>query len=443
LLVEANMSINQVLNEILSDALDTRQGFSFTRRDAVLPDVPNKAQAVIGMRRTGKTTFLRQLQGQWRSRVQPERVVFIGFDDDRLLDISTGQLDYLFEEYFRRYPELRKKETVWWLLDEIQMVTGWERFVRRILDSENIQVVVSGSSAKMLSREVHSSLRGRGMETIIRPFSFREFLRHKNEEPDSPVPSLTGQKRSRLENLLVEYLKTGGFPEVQGLSAELHREILRGYVDTVLFRDVVERHGVSQVAALRWVVRQCLKNPAGSFSVNKLNQDLRSQGLGVAKDAIYAMVSHLEDAFLIRSVTIATESERRKNSNPRKIYPVDTGLISTFNSSGSSNIGHALETVVLHELDRRKADLGYVRTSGGREVDFLARFPDSREELIQVCADLSDKETVTRELEALVEASAEYPRASLKILVLTASQANNDFGNNVTVQPIAEWLMDV
>ena len=91
------MSINQVLNEILSDALDTRQGFSFTRRDAVLPDVPNKAQAVIGMRRTGKTTFLRQLQGQWRSRVQPERVVFIGFDDDRLLDISTGQLDYLFE----------------------------------------------------------------------------------------------------------------------------------------------------------------------------------------------------------------------------------------------------------------------------------------------------------------------------------------------------------
>jgi len=329
-----------------------------------------------------------------------------------------------------------------WLLDEIQLVPGWERFARRVLDSEQIRIVVSGSSARMLSREVHSSLRGRGMETIIRPFSFREFLRHRNEEPEGLVRNLTAPKRSKIEKLLREYLTIGGFPEVQGLAVELRREILQGYVNTVLFRDVVERHGVTQVAALRWLIRQCLKNPAGSFSVHRLHQDLKSQGYKIAKDALYAMVAHLEDAFLMRGVPLATKSERRRNSNPRKVYPVDTGLIGAFDLSGRSNIGHAMETIVLHELDRRKADVGYVRTEDGREVDFLAQFPNKRQELIQVCADLSDLETTKREIEALKEAAKEYSSASPRVLVSTTDQERKDLGKGITVQPIAEWLLD-
>lgn len=220
------------------------------------------------MRRAGKTTFLHQLRDEWRTSLFPERAIYIGFDDDRLADIGVGQLGLLLEEYFRTHPELRGRQTVHWFLDEIQLVPGWERFCRRVLDTERIELVVSGSLARMLSREVHTSLRGRSMATVIRPFGFREFLRHRGEEP-----------------------APGAFRPTP-----------------------VERYRVTQVEALRWLVRQCLRNPAGSMSVHRLHLDLRAQGHGVAKDAVHAMLGHLTDAFLLTAVTLATESERQRNS---------------------------------------------------------------------------------------------------------------------------------
>lgn len=345
------------------------------------------------MRRAGKTTFLLQLLTEPRAHLPPERVFFVSFDDDRLAELSLEQLGLLLEEYYRRFPELRGREKVHWFLDEIQLVPGWERFVRRVIDSELVEIVVSGSSARMLSREVHTSLRGRGMETVIRPFSFRE------------------------------YLTEGGFPEAQGLPPPLRVELLQGYVDTVLFRDVVERFGVSQVAALRWLVRQCLRNPAGAFSVHRLYLDLKAQGHGVAKDAVHAMLGHLLDAFLLSTVPIATKSERRRNSNPRKVYPVDPGLIGAFDASGHANLGHALETVVQNELERRKAHLGYVKTRDGLEVDFRARYQAGEEEIVQVCADPSAAATKDRELRAIAEGAAEYPRATRRLLVLSRDHA--------------------
>ena len=436
------MSLHPVLNEKLNAAVAPGPELVATRRDAALPAIPGKVHAVIGMRRAGKTTYLRQLQSQWRASVEPARVVYLNFEDDRLAGLPLEQLGMLLEEYYRSYPEWRGRETVWWLLDEIQVVNGWERFVRRLMDTERIEVVVSGSSARMLSREVHTSLRGRGTETVIRPFSFREFLRHRGEEPEGKARALTSAKRSRVERFFGEYLAVGGFPEAQGLAAGLRVDLLQGYVDTVLFRDVVERRGVTQVAALRWLTRQCLKNPAGSFSVHRLHQDLKAQGLGVAKDALHAMVGHLEDAFLLRCVPLATESERRRNSNPRKIYPVDTGMIGAFDRTGRSNVGHALETVVLHELDRRQAEVGYVRTGTGHEVDFLARFHGGREELIQVCADTGPAETRERELQALEEALREHPRATPKLLVLNFEQLAVKVPPGVTVQAAYQWLLD-
>lgn len=436
------MSLHPVLNEKLNAAVAPGPELVATRRDAALPAIPGKVHAVIGMRRVGKTTYLRQLQSQWRASVEPARVVYLNFEDDRLAGLPLEQLGMLLEEYYRSYPEWRGRETVWWLLDEIQVVNGWERFVRRLMDTERIEVVVSGSSARMLSREVHTSLRGRGTETVIRPFSFREFLRHRGEEPEGKARALTSAKRSRVERFFGEYLAVGGFPEAQGLTAGLRVDLLQGYVDTVLFRDVVERRGVTQVAALRWLTRQCLKNPTGSFSVHRLHQDLKAQGLGVAKDALHAMVGHLEDAFLLRCVPLATESERRRNSNPRKIYPVDTGMIGAFDRTGRSNVGHALETVVLHELDRRQTEVGYVRTGTGHEVDFLARFHGGREELIQVCADTGAAETRERELRALEEALREHPRATPKLLVLNFEQLAVKVSRGVTVQAAYQWLLD-
>lgn len=362
------MALRPILLDKLNAALAPGQPQRLTRRDAALPVISGKVHTVIGMRRTGKTTFLLQLLGTRREEVPPERAIHVSLDDDRLANLDADQLNRLLEEYYRRYPKLRSRETVYWLLDEIQLVSGWDRFVRRVLDTERIVVVVSDSSAQMLSREVHTSLRGRAMATVIRPFSLREFLRHHGEEPTVEPRRWVSAERSKIEKRFGECLKAGGFPEAQDLPQIMRVELLQGYVDTVLFRDIVERYGVSQVSALRWLIRQCLRKPAGLMSVHRLYQDLKAQGHCVGKDAVHDLFGDLLDAFVISAVALDTESERRRNSNPRKIYPIDPGLIDAFDSSGRSNIGHALETAVLNELDRRKARVGYLKSPEGFEV---------------------------------------------------------------------------
>jgi len=436
------MSLHPILAEKLSEAVLPAPPLSMTLRDARLPAVSGKVHAVIGMRRAGKTTFLRQLLAEYRAELPTEQAIYLSFDDDRLGELPLEQLGFLLEEYYRRYPGLRGTKQVHWFLDEIQLVSGWERFARRVLDTEKISLVVSGSSAKMLSREVHSSLRGRGMETIIRPFGFREFLRHRREEPVKPPERWTAPDRSHMEHQFREFLIQGGFPEIQNLPTNLRIDLLQGYVDTVLFRDVVERHAISQVAALRWIVRHALRNPAGRVSIYRLYQDLRSQGHAIGKDAVHAMVGHLIDAFLISAVSIATESERQRNSNPRKIYPSDPGLISAFAASGRANAGHALETVVFHELDRRDAEISYVKCGGDLEVDFLARFPDGSEELIQVCADLSDPATHARELRAIEAAADLHPQATRRLLVLNRDAMDGAKPPpELTIEPASDWIL--
>jgi uncharacterized protein len=204
------MTLHPVLEEKLNAALAPTAIQTFTRRDAALPNLPNKVHAVTGMRRAGKTTFLKQLVAEQQSAASLERAVYISFDDDRLAEIKADQLSALLEAYYRRFPNLRRKETVSWFLDEIQLVPGWERFVRRVLDTEKVALVVSGSSARMLSREVHTSLRGRGIETVIQPFSFREFLRHRAEEPAAEPRRWTADQRSLIEKRFGEYLLEGG-----------------------------------------------------------------------------------------------------------------------------------------------------------------------------------------------------------------------------------------
>src|SRR3990167_3415605 len=141
------MSLHPVLNEKLNAAVAPDPELVATRRDAALPAIPGKVHAVIGMRRAGKTTYLRQLQSQWRASVEPARAVDFQFEDDRLVGLSLVQLGMLLEEYYRSYPEWRGRETVWWLLDEIQVVNGWERFVRRLMDTERSEGGGAGAAA--------------------------------------------------------------------------------------------------------------------------------------------------------------------------------------------------------------------------------------------------------------------------------------------------------
>ena len=412
-----------------------------TRRDVWLPAVKGKATAVIGMRRAGKTSLLWQiLADRHAGGVEREGLLYFSFEDERLAGMQVSDLDLLVEEFYRLNPAWRDTRRACFFLDEIQVVPGWEMFARRLLDSENIELFLSGSSARLLSREVATSMRGRAMEAVVAPFSFREMLRHASREPQASTDRLTKVERSRLDHDLLEYLTLGGFPEAQGLDSRNRIELLRSYVDVVLLRDVVERHNLSQPQVLRWMVQQLLGNAAGAFSINKFHADLKSRGVAVSKDTLHGLLAHLEDAFLLCSISIDTDSERRRQVNPRKVYPVDTGLSVLFDRSGKLDTGHAFETVVLHELQRRKAEVAYVKTPSGFEVDFHARNVAGDEMLIQVCATLDDPDTLACEVRALLDAAQAYPRATLHLIALNFP-ASIQVPAGIQLHRASNWLL--
>ena len=179
-------------------------------------------------------------------------------------------------------------------------------------------------------------------------------------------------------------------------------------MDVAILRDVVDRHRVSNVVGLRWLVRRLLGNAGARFSVEKFHRALRSEGIAIARDTVHQHLGYLEDCFLVRTLWMESRSERQRMVNPRKSYPVDAGLISVFDRTGRANTGHALETAVFVELERRRYETTYVRTPEGFDVDFLAR-GDGAPELIQVCADASTPTTGTRELRALTAAGSHVP----------------------------------
>lgn len=430
------------LIEALADSLSAPIPESTPRRIHGRVFLPGKATAVVGMRRVGKTTFLHQLRRErLREGVERERLPYVNFEDEQLAGLEAGQLHLLLEEHYRRFPALRGQKTVYWFFDEIQAVPGWERFVRRILDSEKVDVYLSGSSSALLSRELATAMRGRAWEVVLHPFSFEEFLRHQAVPVPEDPGYLAARQRSALERAFLDYLTNGGFPEAQGLDAATRLQLLGDYVDVAMLRDIVERHGVSNVAGLRWMVRHLLGNAASLFSVEKFHAALRSQGFAISKDTVHQLLAHIQDCFLVRTMTIETSSERRRLVNPRKAYPIDTGLIPLFDRTGRANLGHALETAVFLELERRRSDIHYVRTPEGHEVDFLARRPGGRSELIQVSADPGDPPVLARELRALEEAGRTYPGTTKRLLTLTRDSVPRALPPGVNAQPAYEWIL--
>jgi len=412
------------------------------RRDARVPELAGKAMAVIGMRRAGKTCFLHQERAdRIAAGRRPERLVYFNFEDERLAGMEAGDLGLIPETHVRLFPE-PADEPVTLFLDEIQVVPGWETFARRLLDEGGCELFLSGSSAKLLSREIATSMRGRGWEIPIRPYSFREWLRHHGQGIPDDAGKLTARKAMRLDQNFAGYLDSGGFPEAQGLAAPERRQLLQGYVDVLMLRDVIERHGVGNVTALRWMVRRLIGNPGGLFSVTKFEADLKSQGIAAGRESLYEMLGHLEDAFLLEAIPVATDSEKRRQVNPRKIYPADPALGPVFDRSPKANLGHALEVAVHNELRRRGDGTAYVKTKSGYEVDFLAREVSGGQALIQVCADVDDPETLFREVRALREAADEHPGGRQLILTAASRLPFPEVPTPMEILPAWQWMLE-
>ncbi len=432
------------MGELLADSA-ARPIASFTaRRVPGKIRFPGKVTAAMGVRRAGKTTYMHQIRSEAMQRGTPiERLPYVSFEDERLAGMESAHLGTLIEEYCRQFPDPNGDATVTWFFDEIQVIDGWERFVRRLLDTGGTEVFVTGSSASLLSREIATALRGRGWQVLLHPFSFQEALRYQGREfLAEPVP-LTSSGRSLVERLFVDWLRVGGFPEAQDIDAATRHQLLRDYVDVAMFRDVVKRHDVRNVTGLRWLVRHLLGNAGSMFSVERFHSALKSQGIAIAKDTVHLLLAYLEDCFLVRVIWMESRSERQRMVNPRIAYPVDTGLIPLFDRTGRSNAGHTLETAVLIELERRRFEITHMRTPEGYEIDFVARGPNGETELIQVCTDLSDPRTASRELRALASAAPLVPHARQLVLTLTRDGFPADVPPEVEVRTAYEWALDL
>lgn len=400
--------------------------------------VAGKANTIIGMRRAGKTWFCYQYMRELMEKdVDKERFLYLNFEDERLLPFSVHNFQEILETYYRKFPAFKNRQC-YIFLDEVQNIEGWDRFVRRVLDSERMEVWVTGSSSRLLSSEIATSLRGRSLSTEIFPFSFKECLRF--HEIDLKSTSRIGSKtRATLQNMLGRYLVVGGFPEVQKFDDEIRHQIHRNYLDVVILRDVVERYNVRNTVALRSLIRHIMAAPATKFSINRFYNTLKSQGVACTKNDLYLFLDYLADAFLVYPVTIHSRSHKARQVNPKKIYVVDTGLLTSVSFRMTEDRGALLENLVYMHLRRQGKTPEYYITKSGAEVDFvLTDGPGQKSEVIQVCWSLDSHATRKREETA---ARAAMQELSIKRSTIVTWLDEASAGEDLEIVPVWKWLL--
>jgi predicted AAA+ superfamily ATPase len=404
-----------------------RETEHFVPRNVTWPETA-LIKVVIGMRRVGKTALLFQhARSLLAQGLHPERVLYLNFEDDRLLPMSQREMGQLIESWYSLFPTNHDHRCVL-LLDEVQNVEGWDTVVRRFADSKNVDLVLTGSSAKLLSSEIATSLRGRSITLELQPFDYPEYL--QQHALPAPEPVMGQRALDFQKHYMREFLKIGGFPGVQQLAPIDRIEVLQGYVETVIFRDIVERHQITNLPVLKYLTKCLLKGVGSPFSMHKFYQDVGSQGLKVGKDTLHAYLGHLEDAFLLFCVPIWTESLRQLATTPKKIYAIDTGLLQANTFNFSDNLGRLFENRVYLDLRRQRKEVFYAKTSSGFEIDFVTRDPAGVCECIQVVWDQQDAATRHREERALQEAEQEFGIPG-RILDLSSYLSSQGGANNL------------
>jgi predicted AAA+ superfamily ATPase len=414
--------MKQALEHLIADfwERDIPNGVS---RNVDTEQIPGKALAFIGMRRVGKTYLCyQQIRQLLDTGIPKDRILYINFEDDRLFNFQLPHFENLLEFFYSDRPP-KKQQTCYFFFDEIQNVPHWERFIRRLIDTENASIFLTGSSAKMLSAELASSLRGRSLPREVFPYSFLEYLRM--HAPDLRWTRPGSSSMHHLRKHTTDYLHSGGFPEIQSLPLHRRREILQSYVDAVVLRDVIERHGVSNTEALRALLHHILSAPTTKLSVHKLYQGLKSQGLRLGKDDLYTFIRHLSDAYLLFPVPLWTRSEKKRQMNPKKIYLVDNGILDAYRTGQSPARGVFLENLTFLQLRRHGIQPGYYLTKQGHEVDFVWS-ENGHTHLLQVCTSLENPDTRQRELRSLKAAANELPDPRCHIITLDEEDTLSD-----------------
>ena len=436
--LEGNMSMKEALHEVMSQFYSDGVPSDVVLRAGRFPEVRRNATIIKGMRRTGKTyfTYLR-MRELLASGVPIERIVHVNFDDDRLAAMTAADLHWIVDLHAEMFPDAAD-ERCYYFLDELQDVAGWERFARRLIDSHRVQLCLTGSSSKMLSEDIATEMRGRSVGVEMFPLSFAEFLVYNGvftEPPDLPdAPRVRG----RLKKALSDYMEVGGFPDVQGTDATSRIMMLQDYANAVIYRDVIERHDVSSVQSLKYVLQYLLHNFARKVSVRAIAGVLKQLSLPCDRESLGNYLTYYVDSYFAYPVPLRTDSLAVRRTNPDKYYLVDTGMIGALKAKNDAEKGFLLENAVFMALRRGFNKIEYYNTKKGEEVDFFVTDKITKEKrLVQASFEMSDAKTRAREFSALLDARRE---TGIDDCVIVTWDDEHEEGG-VRIVPAWKWLL--
>ncbi len=402
-------------------------------RDYNIPLSSKKIISIVGIRRSGKTYTMFNIINQLRKIVSRENIIYVNFEDDRLFGLQIGELDGLIDTYFEIFPE-KRKERIYLFFDEIENIKGWEKFVRRLYDTLNVSIYITGSSSRLLKKEFAYSLRGRTITYEIFPLTFKEYLLFHNIKPYIT----TSESKSRILNLFNSFLEYGGFPELIGEDEDIRRRILSDYVDLIVYRDIIERYGVKNTHLLRFLIKYSFSNPSTLLSINKLYNQFKSMGLKAGKDTLYDFFEYLEDSFVVFNIPIFASSIKEQHRNPKKLYIADNGFKFIFNTSFSKDYSKLLENTVFLHLRKKYENICYFKDK--QEVDFLITY-NGIKHLVNVSYSVKDPDTRGREIKGLLSAM-DYLNINTSFIITAFEEEEINIQNKkIFIVPFYKWSL--
>ena len=423
-------------NKILSYMIDKKENIRalkvFSRTSIKFTE--NFVNVLIGPRRAGKTYFFYDLILNVL-KLKDEEFIFIDFEDSALVDINLND----FMEAINLHEEYYKEKPKYLFFDEIQSVNKWEEAIRTIFETKRYIIFLSGSSSKVLSKEIATSLRGRALSHSILPLSFKEFLNFKKFESKDFYSS---SETNKIKNYLREYLKYGGFPSIV-IEKEIADRFFKEYLDLVVFRDVIERHRIKNIFIIKFLIKNMISSFAKEFSIHNIFNILKSQNIKVSKKTLYEYALYLEDAFFSFFLRKFSYSMKNIELSIPKVFINDTGLINFSSISFSENIGKIMENAVFLELLRREEEIFYFKAGTKEEADFVVKEGRKIKKIVQVCYDFSGLKTKKRETDSLIKASNELKCNNLLIITWDYETEEKIKGKKIKLVPFWKWLLKV
>jgi predicted AAA+ superfamily ATPase len=425
--------MKEIFKRLITDFIE-KEIQNILQRDYDIPIESKKIISLVGVRRSGKSSLLFDTINKLREKIARENIIYLNFEDDRLYPLELSSLEHILEGYFELYPH-KREEKIYLFLDEVQVVQNWEMYVRRIYDNENIQLYITGSSAKLLSTEIATSLRGRTITYEIFPFSFKEYLRYK----EIAINLNSSKSLSFIKNELNNYLFDGGFAETIGEDKTVARKILSDYLELIIYKDIVDRYNITNRSLLKSLNKYCFTNIATLVSFTKLYNEFKSQGFKLSKDTIFNYLSHLEDAYAIFALPIYRNSIKEEQRNPKKIYAIDNGFKKIYDYAIGQDMGKLYENIVFLHLRRQTKDLYYFKQN--QEVDFYARI-EGKEYLVNVSYIIENEKTRKRELDGLIEAMEYFQLDTAYLITKDEESVVEVEGKKVYILPLYKYLLE-